>query len=94
MTCEIFQDQGSNSCPLHWQVDSFLFRKLFFFFFFKLSSHKMGGCSLTKLSFISETANSGHTKIENCSLWPLMEISGTGFNILKNSRNGSELADV
>ena len=54
----------------------------------------MGGCSLTKLSFISETANSGHTKIENCSLWPLMEISGTGFNILKNSRNGSELADV
>ena len=22
VACGIFQDQGSNSCPLHWQVDS------------------------------------------------------------------------
>ena len=22
MTCGIFQDQGSNLCPLHWQADS------------------------------------------------------------------------
>ena len=23
MACGIFQDQGSNPCPLHWQVDSY-----------------------------------------------------------------------
>ena len=22
VTCEIFPDQGSNLCPLHWQADS------------------------------------------------------------------------
>ena len=58
-----------------WHVKSFKIRDqthapcigrqiLFFlgsiFFFFKLSSHEMGGCGLTRLSFISETANSGH----------------------------------
>ena len=25
-TCEIFPDQGSNLCLLHWQVDSYLLR--------------------------------------------------------------------
>ena len=23
MACVIFPDQGSNSCPLHWQADSY-----------------------------------------------------------------------
>ena len=32
--------------------------------------------------------------MDNCNLWPLMEIYDTGFSILKNSPNGSELADI
>ena len=32
--CGIFPDQGSNPCPLHWQVDSFFFFNLFILFIF------------------------------------------------------------
>ena len=28
--CGIFPDQGSNPCPLHWQVDSFFFFLIYF----------------------------------------------------------------
>ena len=28
--CGIFPDQGSNPCPLHWQVDSFFFLIIIF----------------------------------------------------------------
>ena len=28
MACGFFPDQGSNLCPLHWQVDSFFFKTM------------------------------------------------------------------
>ena len=33
VACGIFPDQGSNPCPLHWQVDSFLKFYLFIYYF-------------------------------------------------------------
>ena len=31
--CEIFPDQGSNPCPLHWQTDSFFLFILYIYLF-------------------------------------------------------------
>ena len=36
VVCGIFPDQGSDLCPLHWPVDSFIFIGSFIFSFFIL----------------------------------------------------------
>ena len=38
-TCGIFPDQGSNLCPLHWQVDFFKFIYLMYLFLAMLDLH-------------------------------------------------------
>ena len=54
-TCEIFLDQGLNSCPLHWQADScFLFLSYLFILGCACSSllwHAFSGCRERGLLF-------------------------------------------
>ena len=64
MACGIFLDQGSNQCPLHWQMDSFFFLLCLFIYFFFFKFYFIFKLNITVLDLPNIKAGEGVEKRE------------------------------
>ena len=72
--CGIFPDQGSNPCPLHWQVDSYLLRqqgspKLAVFLYIYIYIERERFMVASGLAVACGIFVAGHRLLSSCGVW-------------------------